>query len=216
MMAINVQSRLLWVAIAAVAVSTACSQGSKATATGGSGGTDTGGASGSATGGSSDSGGNGAGMGGVISGTAGGDLGGVGGVAAGGSSGSAGTPAGGASGAGGAAPGSGGTPSTVYNGLRGEGFNSGWKFKLGDAAGADQPAFDDSSWRSLSVPHDWSIELAFNSNSPGGSNGGYLDGGIGWYRKAFTLDQAASKKKILIQFDGVYMNSQVWLNGTSL
>jgi len=66
------------------------------------------------------------------------------------------------------------------------------------------------------VPHDWSIELAFNQKSPAGSGGGYADGGIGWYRKTFTLDQTYSGKKILIEFDGVYMNSQVWINGTSL
>jgi beta-galactosidase len=104
----------------------------------------------------------------------------------------------------------------VYNGLRGQDFNSGWKFNRGDVTGGQDVAFDDSTWRSLNVPHDWSIELAFNQKSPAGSGGGYLDGGIGWYRKTFTLDQAYSGKEILIQFDGVYMNSQVWINGTSL
>jgi beta-galactosidase len=76
--------------------------------------------------------------------------------------------------------------------------------------------FDDSSWRSVTLPHDWSIELAFNSSSPSGSSGGYLDGGIGWYRKAFTLSQASAGKRVLIELDGVYMNSQLWINGTSL
>jgi beta-galactosidase len=105
----------------------------------------------------------------------------------------------------------------VYNGLRGQDFNAGWKFNRGDVTGGAQSAtFNDSSWRSLNVPHDWSIELAFNQSSPSGSGGGFLDGGVGWYRKTFTLDQADSGKKILIQFDGVYMNSQVWINGISL
>ena len=104
----------------------------------------------------------------------------------------------------------------VYNGLRGQDFNSGWKFNRGDVTGGQNASVDDSTWRSLSVPHDWSIELAFSQSSPSGSGGGYLDGGVGWYRKTFTLDQSYSGKRILIQFDGVYMNSQVWINGTSL
>jgi beta-galactosidase len=109
-----------------------------------------------------------------------------------------------------------GTPSAVYNGLRGEEFNAGWKFNLGDVSGANTPGFDDSKWRVLDVPHDWSIELAFSNSSPAGAGGGYLNGGIGWYRNTFTLDQTSSNQKILIEFDGVYMNSQVWINGTSL
>jgi beta-galactosidase len=107
-----------------------------------------------------------------------------------------------------------GTP--VYNGLRGQDFNSGWKFNRGDVTSAQNVSFDDSTWRGLNVPHDWSIEGAPNKASPAGSGGGYFDGGIGWYRKTFTLDQSYSGKRILIDFDGVYMNSQVWINGTSL
>ena len=104
----------------------------------------------------------------------------------------------------------------AYDGARGKSFDSGWKFYLGNASGAEQPTFNDTSWRSLSVPHDWSIELSFNKNSPSGNGGGLLDGGIGWYRKTFTLDQSYSGQQIRIEFDGVYMNSQVWINGTSL
>jgi beta-galactosidase len=104
----------------------------------------------------------------------------------------------------------------VSNGLRGVSFNAGWKFNRGDVSGAQASSFNDSSWRSLDLPHDWSIELAFNSSSPAGSGGGFLDGGVGWYRKTFTVDQASSGQRILIDFDGVYMNSQVWINGTSL
>jgi beta-galactosidase len=112
--------------------------------------------------------------------------------------------------------GPGGVQTPVYNGLRGQDFNSGWKFNRGDVTNGQNTSFDDSTWRILNVPHDWSIELAFNRSSPAGSGGGYLDGGVGWYRKTFTLDQSLSGKKILIEFDGVYMNSQVWINGTSL
>ena len=104
--------------------------------------------------------------------------------------------------------------SDVYNGSRGVSFNSGWKFNLGDVSGADQAGFNDQSWRSLSVPHDWSIELPFNQFSPAGNTGGCLDGGIGWYRKTFTVPSSYSGKRVTIQFDGVYMNSDVYINGT--
>jgi beta-galactosidase len=106
--------------------------------------------------------------------------------------------------------------SDVYNGTRGVSFNSGWKFNLGDVSGADQTSFNDQSWRSLSVPHDWSIELPFNQSSPAGSTGGCLDGGIGWYRKTFMVPSSSSGKRVTIQFDGVYMNSDVYINGTHL
>ncbi|HKO52084.1 MAG TPA: glycoside hydrolase family 2 TIM barrel-domain containing protein [Polyangiaceae bacterium] len=104
----------------------------------------------------------------------------------------------------------------VYNGLRGESFNGGWKFNRGDVSDGQSAAFNDSSWRAVTLPHDFSIELAFSSNSPSGSSGGYLDGGIGWYRKTFTLGQASAAKRVLIEFDGAYMNSQVWINGSLL
>ena len=120
-------------------------------------------------------------------------------------------------GTGGGRPSTGTAPSTsVHDGQRGQDFNTGWKFNRGDVTNGQATTFNDSSWRGVTLPHDWSIELAFNSSSPGGSSGGYLDGGVGWYRKTFTLDQAASGKRILVTFDGVYMNSQVWINGTSL
>lgn len=148
-------------------------------------------------------------------------------AAAGGTAPQAGAAAGGGAGvatagagAGGAAGSSGSTnapaPTAVYNGFRGEEFDASWRFNRGDASGAEQATFDDSKWKTLDVPHDWSIELAFNSSSPAGSSGGYLDGGIGWYRKSFTLDASDAGKRILVEFDGVYMSSQVWINGTSL
>jgi len=103
-----------------------------------------------------------------------------------------------------------------YDGQRGRSFNDGWKFYLGDAAGAEAPGFGDTTWTSLSVPHDWTPALGMSQSSPGGSGEGYSIGGIGWYRKTFTLDSSAVGKRVLIEFDGVYYNSQVWINGTSL
>jgi beta-galactosidase len=101
----------------------------------------------------------------------------------------------------------------VFNGGRGSTFNDNWKFFRGDASGAYNVGFNDASWRKLSVPHDWSIELPFNQSSPGWGGGGYLDGGIGWYRKSFLLPISNSGKRITIQFEGIYMNSSVWING---
>ena len=90
---------------------------------------------------------------------------------------------------------------------------NGWTFHLGDAPGAEKPGFDDAKWRTLDVPHDWSIELAYDPNMSGGSAVAYLPGGIGWYRKSFTLPKSDIGKVIVIDFEGVYMGSQVWING---
>jgi beta-galactosidase len=93
-------------------------------------------------------------------------------------------------------------------------FNDGWKFHLGDTVNPQSPEFDDQSWRMLTLPHDWSIETAFDPKSKAGYGGGYLNGGIGWYRKTFILDKNIYHgKKISILFDGVYRNSEVWING---
>ena len=102
-------------------------------------------------------------------------------------------------------------------------FDSDWKFNLGDVAGSETSAFDDSRWRTLDLPHDWSIEDLtaktgitqigpFSSESQGGGATGHVVGGIGWYRKSFTLDSNAKGKRISILFDGVYMQSDVWIN----
>jgi beta-galactosidase len=91
-----------------------------------------------------------------------------------------------------------------------------WKFSLTDTAGADKPAFNDSKWRTLDLPHDWSIENEFLQNTPTGGGGGYLPTGIGWYRKHFTLPKSAISKNVWIEFDGVYQNSDVWINGHHL
>lgn len=95
-------------------------------------------------------------------------------------------------------------------------FNSDWKFHLGDVAAASTTGFDDSQWRALQLPHDWSIEGSFSKDNPAGSGGGALPGGIGWYRKSFALNKEDAGKQIFIDFDGVYMNSEVFINGHSL
>jgi beta-galactosidase len=94
-------------------------------------------------------------------------------------------------------------------------LDNGWRFHLGDDPAARRPDFDDTSWRTLDVPHDWSIEGPVNPPPEGEGNGGYFSHGIGWYRKSFTLPPTASKK-VVIEFDGVYMNSEVWINGQLL
>ncbi|NDV56912.1 glycoside hydrolase family 2 TIM barrel-domain containing protein [Bacteroides sp. 519] len=95
-------------------------------------------------------------------------------------------------------------------------FNTGWTFNLGDIPQAAEPSFDDVQWRKLNLPHDWAIEGAFSETNPSGAGGGALPGGIGWYRKTFTADASAQGKKIFIDFDGIYMNGEVFINGTSL
>ncbi len=95
-------------------------------------------------------------------------------------------------------------------------FDHGWRFHLGDVTGAQAVAFNDSTWRKLDLPHDWSIEGDFSEQNPAGVGGGALPGGIGWYRKAFTVPAADKSKLVFIEFDGVYRNSEVWINGHSL
>ncbi len=93
-------------------------------------------------------------------------------------------------------------------------FNADWYFQLADSSlAAEAIDFDHSAWRQLDVPHDWSIEGEFSADHPATAGGGALPGGIGWYRKSFTVDTAMKGKKVYVQFDGIYMNSQVWING---
>jgi beta-galactosidase len=92
----------------------------------------------------------------------------------------------------------------------------GWRFTRGDQAGADQPVFDDTSWRKLDLPHDWSIEGPYAQNEPTGGSGGSLPTGIGWYRRTFTAPEAWRGQEVYVDFDGVYMNSDVWINGQLL
>jgi beta-galactosidase len=95
-------------------------------------------------------------------------------------------------------------------------FDDGWKFFKGDAEGAEKTDFADATWRSLNVPHDWSIEGPYDRNNNTGRGGGYLPGGVGWYRKTFTWNDADAKKNVFIEFDGIMANSDVWINGYHL
>lgn len=95
-------------------------------------------------------------------------------------------------------------------------FNSSWRFFLGDTTAAKEIAFNDSKWRVLNVPHDWSIEGDFSEKHSTTFNQGALPAGIGWYRKSFTLPASSKDKKVYINFDGVYRNSEVWINGKYL
>jgi beta-galactosidase len=90
-------------------------------------------------------------------------------------------------------------------------LDTGWKFYKGDVTAAQEIKFDDSSWQLVCVPHDWSIEGPYDAKWA--SSTGYLPAGIGWYRKAFTLEPAYKDKCVTVEFDGVYRDSQVWLNG---
>ncbi|MEP6495695.1 MAG: sugar-binding domain-containing protein, partial [bacterium] len=91
-----------------------------------------------------------------------------------------------------------------------------WRFTLGDPAGAERPEFNDRSWRQLSLPHDWSVEGTMRQDAPGGGQAAFLPGGIGWYRKAFRMPPNARGLEASLEFDGVYMNSDVWINGVLL
>ncbi len=94
-----------------------------------------------------------------------------------------------------------------------ENFDNNWRFHLGDVNNGQNITINDSQWRELNLPHDWSIEGKFNKNNPAGVGGGALPGGIGWYRKTFTLPESDKDKLVFINFDGVYRDGQVWING---
>jgi beta-galactosidase len=134
--------------------------------------------------------------------------------------------------------------------LSSKSFDSDWRFIRADANGAEESGFDDTAWRTLDLPHDWSIEDLpqemvnssaapvpsnspaggrrgrgranfkvvgpFSPESPGGTATGYTIGGTGWYRKHFVLDEQTLGKQVAIEFDGVYMDSDVWLNSHHL
>jgi beta-galactosidase len=89
-------------------------------------------------------------------------------------------------------------------------INQQWKFHSGDISGASAATFNDKDWTMVDLPHDWSIESSFSPRWASAT--GYLPGGIGWYRKSFTVPANWKGKIISILFDGVYMNSEVWIN----
>ena len=95
-------------------------------------------------------------------------------------------------------------------------FDYNWKFFSGDIPAAESKDFNDKNWRTLDLPHDWSIEGQVNPKSPTGGAGGYFPAGIGWYRKTFKAPGEWKGKNISIYFEGVYMNSEVFINGKSL
>lgn len=106
-------------------------------------------------------------------------------------------------------------------------FDADWQFKKGENKDANKNTFDDSNWRKLDLPHDWSIEDLdetpsdsvigpFSKKSAGKHATAWTVGGTSWYRKTFTLNETSKGKKVLIQFDGVYMDSDVWINGHHL
>jgi beta-galactosidase len=133
-------------------------------------------------------------------------------------------------------------PSAAVENKRGQRFDDGWRFFRGDASGAERPGFDDGGWRTLDLPHDWSVEDLpprpeeasgagslwgsdvlptrvgpFDTElSQGGRDTGWFVGGTGWYRKRFTGGAIPADGRLEIVFDGVYMNSDVWLNGNLL
>ncbi len=98
-------------------------------------------------------------------------------------------------------------------------FDADWKFHRGGAQGAEAPLFNDSDWRKIDLPHDWSIEDLPGTHSPfdidaiSQVNGGFTTGGTGWYRKSFRVPADSKDKRFIILFEGVYMNTEVWLNG---
>ncbi|KOU61790.1 beta-galactosidase [Streptomyces sp. MMG1533] len=112
------------------------------------------------------------------------------------------------------------------SGRRTVALRDGWRFALvnpggitdptGEYTDAAAPGYDDSGWREVAVPHDWSIELAPTTQNGTTSGTGFFPGGLGWYRLAFTLPPALAGKLISVEFDGVYMDSYVHCNGTEV
>jgi beta-galactosidase len=95
-------------------------------------------------------------------------------------------------------------------------FDADWRFVLADSAHMADVDYNDSHWRKLSLPHDWAIEGDFYAGNPSGAGGGALPGGVGWYRKTFSIPLTPSQNggtSCFIEFDGVYMNSTVYVNG---
>ena len=101
-------------------------------------------------------------------------------------------------------------------------FDADWRFYRGGVQGAEMQGFDDSKWRKVDLPHDWSVEnlpgtsTPFDPNAISQVSGGFTVGGTGWYRKTFTIGNEQKNKRIQIQFEGVYMNADFWLNSEYL
>jgi len=97
-----------------------------------------------------------------------------------------------------------------------------WLFHKGESKGAERPVFDDKGWRKVAVPHDWSIldkadgSPPFEPNMVAGQDSGYLAGGVGWYRRHLTLTTAEAAKVVRLNFEAIYMDADVWVNGEHL
>lgn len=92
-------------------------------------------------------------------------------------------------------------------------LNENWKFINEDLRNAQSPDLDTKNWKTLSIPHDWAFENGVEKNGAQSDKGGYFSGGIGWYRYTFDANSNFKNKQYTIEFDGVYMNSEVWING---
>ncbi|MEO7767328.1 MAG: sugar-binding domain-containing protein, partial [Ferruginibacter sp.] len=101
-------------------------------------------------------------------------------------------------------------------------FDDDWRFHRGDFRNGERKNINEGNWRKIDLPHDFSIEdlpglsSPFNRDALNGPSAGFTTGGTGWYRKSFTIPVRLRNKKMMIQFDGVYMNADVWLNGEHL
>lgn len=111
------------------------------------------------------------------------------------------------------------TPEDVYVDIIGEGerstlFNENWKFHRGNVENAQNVDFNDTSWDNVNLPHDYSIDQEFTTS--GEAESGFLPGGVGWYRKTFVVPEKYQGKQLMVEFDGAYMNAEVYLNGKKL
>ena len=93
-------------------------------------------------------------------------------------------------------------------------INDNWKFNLQDVSDAKNVTFDDSKWKQVNVPHDWSVKGQLSPTLASAT--GYLPGGIAWYRKSINIPQSKSGEKVYLYFEGVYNRSEVFINGHSL
>jgi len=91
-----------------------------------------------------------------------------------------------------------------------------WRFHLDDVQGGEAPGLDDSEWRELDLPHDWSVEHPVSQDNPTGSSGGWVRAGVGWYRRDIDDPRRSADERVWVEFDGAYMNASVWINGRFL